>query len=1016
MADPLDPDAAHDASSTHGDLGRAPTLERDLDAAGAMQRITSSLFGIDLPRVCIGRFTVLERVGAGGMGIVYAAYDPELDRRVALKIIRARGEDGDAHNRSRLLREARVLARITDPNVVPVYDVGTHGDDVFVAMEFVEGTTLDAWVEARVPPWRERLRMLIAVGRGVAAAHAAGIVHRDLKPQNVLVGRDDRPRVADFGLAGGATTSEVSAAMDPAAVRDATQPGLAAGTPGYIAPETLTRSVADAASDQFSFCVTAWEALYGARPFAGRTMVAYADRLFDPTDPKPPADSPVPTAIARILVTGMARDPGERHPSMAVLLARLERVGRGRVRLVYGSVGALGIAGAFFGGWLASGDPTAPCAGTGSAIDGVWNDEARHAIASAYASSDLPFAAAASQRVDRELSQYADHWATQRASACRSARIERDESEDTLSRRNTCFDRALAQLGAAIEVLRGGETDTIVRTARVLDLPRLEACTGPVERLGSDDAHVDAETAAADADLARVAVLERAAKLSQATEEVQALLSRLPVGHTRRGVALRQLARLHWERGDRDATLRVATEATFTAMSVDDDATAAAAAATAYLVTAGFGIQPETAPMWKELARSLADRAGDPATELALLEAFGNVETRRGSYAAAREHLERAVSLAESLQGKVSTHLENLYYSLGVVGLESGDLDAARTSLDAALAIDADLVGPDHPAYATVLAAMANVNHIRGDADTALVQVEQALAIRRRSLGRNNPETLASLAMLGVMLKRVGQQQRALEVMREAVAGTRALGPPTRELGQLVMNLGTTEISAGELASGEAHLVEAVAILTETLPAEHPELSSARSNLATYYLMSDRPRDAEPLVAQALTAVEHTVGLDHPTGSAVLLVQAEVDLALERPSTARERFQRVLTARETWADRLDFQLFQPLMGIGSAELALNHPAEADAAFRRALEVAQADPGIPAAFLGEARFARARASVLVGGPTEAALAWADAATEDFRRAEDPSRAAEVELWRAGISGRQRGARRPSVRDR
>src|SRR5687768_10423645 len=155
MADPSDPSdsaAPREPSTASGGLAQAPTLRRDLDASSAMQRISSSLSGVELPRVCIGRFTVLERVGTGGMGIVYAAYDPELDRRVALKVIRPSGDDDDSHGRSRLLREARVLARITDPNVVPVYDVGTHGDDVFIAMEFVEGTTLDAWVKACARP------------------------------------------------------------------------------------------------------------------------------------------------------------------------------------------------------------------------------------------------------------------------------------------------------------------------------------------------------------------------------------------------------------------------------------------------------------------------------------------------------------------------------------------------------------------------------------------------------------------------------------------------------------------------------------------------------------------------------------------------------------------------------------------------------------------------------------------------------------------------------------------------
>ncbi len=153
--------------------------------------------------VAVGRYVVLDRIGAGGMGVVYAAYDPELDRRVALKLLRPDRFGGDA-GRLRLLREAQALARLTHPNVVAVYDVGTFGDRVFVAMELVEGETLRQWLRAepRSPrPWREVLERFLPAGRGLAAAHAAGLVHRDFKPENVLLGRDGRARVVDFGLA-----------------------------------------------------------------------------------------------------------------------------------------------------------------------------------------------------------------------------------------------------------------------------------------------------------------------------------------------------------------------------------------------------------------------------------------------------------------------------------------------------------------------------------------------------------------------------------------------------------------------------------------------------------------------------------------------------------------------------------------------------------------------------------------------------------------------------------------------
>jgi serine/threonine protein kinase len=206
---------------------------------------------------------VLDRIGAGGMGVVYAAYDPELDRRVALKLLRPDRFGSDA-DRLRLLREAQALARLADPHVVSVYDTGTFGDRVFVAVELVEGETLRQWLGGlRAAPrsWREVLARFLPAGRGLAAAHAAGLVHRDFKPENVLLGRDGRVRVADFGLAEAAPEPGGKLAALPA------EWGLVLGTPAYMAPEQLRGIAVDARSDQFSFCVALFEALYG-RPSA----------------------------------------------------------------------------------------------------------------------------------------------------------------------------------------------------------------------------------------------------------------------------------------------------------------------------------------------------------------------------------------------------------------------------------------------------------------------------------------------------------------------------------------------------------------------------------------------------------------------------------------------------------------------------------------------------------------------------------------------------------------------------
>ncbi|HEX4417172.1 MAG TPA: serine/threonine-protein kinase [Kofleriaceae bacterium] len=285
--------------------------------------------GLLLPNARLGRYVVEGTIGAGAMGVVYAAFDPELGRRVALKLLRPdprTGAGGDAA-RTRLLREAQVLAKLTHPNVVAIYDVGTLGAEVFLAMELVEGGTLAEWLAKR-RTWRDIVRVFLQIGAGLAAAHAAGLVHRDLKPDNILVGTDGRARVTDFGL------SRVAIVLDDAPPpahampldHDISASGALLGTPAYMAPEQLARRAADAASDQFSFCVALYEALYGCHPLRDGTsllMLEHGDKAMPP-----PEGGKIPALIGRTLLRGLERDRVRRFPSMAALMEQLVPVPR----------------------------------------------------------------------------------------------------------------------------------------------------------------------------------------------------------------------------------------------------------------------------------------------------------------------------------------------------------------------------------------------------------------------------------------------------------------------------------------------------------------------------------------------------------------------------------------------------------------------------------------------------------------------------------------------------------------
>src|SRR5690606_32000265 len=246
----------------------------------------------------LGHYVLLDKLGEGGMGVVFAAYDRALDRKVAIKLLRATGDEAQR----RLIREAQAMARLSHPNVVQIYEIGELDDDgstraavlagdgsrpVFIVMEFIDGQTLSAWRRQRRPSIAEILAVFDAAGRGLAAAHRKGLVHRDFKPDNVMIRSDARVVVMDFGLArerseldgqprapvlddavAGHSTSELSI--------DLTATGALLGTPAYMSPEQFAGAATDAKTDQFSFCVALWEALHGSRPFAGTSLAELA--------------------------------------------------------------------------------------------------------------------------------------------------------------------------------------------------------------------------------------------------------------------------------------------------------------------------------------------------------------------------------------------------------------------------------------------------------------------------------------------------------------------------------------------------------------------------------------------------------------------------------------------------------------------------------------------------------------------------------------------------------------------
>ncbi len=448
------------------------------------------------PGAKIGRFLVTSQLGAGGMGVVLAAQDPLLDRKVAVKLLRPRayGEEAAERARNRLLREAQAMAKLSHPNVLPVYDAGDLGDQVFIAMELVDGVNLGQWLKQEGRSWREVLDVFIQAGRGLVAAHRAGLVHRDFKPENVLVGRRGSVRVADFGLVGtsGAVVSTASLTNpgtptfppDTSIDETLTHTGTLLGTPCYMAPEQHLGEETDTRADQFSYCIALYQALYGQRPFAVDTYEALSANVLAGNLRKPPTGSNVPTWVRDIVERGLSRARDDRYPSMKALLADLEHdpAAARRRRLAVAGIAAAFVAlaaGLVFALTRSGAEAEDPCAGVDEELDGIWDDEVKAATKQALLASGREHAQETCERVVKLLDEYASSWIDLRIESCKAARGHGAQADQQAQLRAVCLAQRRDELEAATSVLTETPDGQIADKAILfaLELTPLETCT-----------------------------------------------------------------------------------------------------------------------------------------------------------------------------------------------------------------------------------------------------------------------------------------------------------------------------------------------------------------------------------------------------------------------------------------------------------------------------------------------------------------------------------------------------------
>ena len=400
----------------------------------------------------LGRYVVAKRIGRGGMGVVYLAFDNDLERRVALKVLRPEGTFGSdtGELRTRMLREAQAMAKVSHPNVVAVYDVGSFGEQIFVAMEYVRGGTLRAW--SQTPRATKAILSLYRqAGRGLEAAHRAGILHRDFKPENVLVDDQGHVKVVDFGLARlddreprAPSRGHVShVALDETGVNhriglgaNLTSAGQVIGTPAYMAPEQLRGEKVDPRTDQFSFCVALYEALCGARPF-GEGMEGLAKATTGTIVPLA-AESKLPRGVRQALRRGLSADPDSRFASMTELLEAIERA-MARPKLWLGVLALAAVGAAAAGVAIRMSAPGAQCRGGEAELAGVWDEPRRAAVRSAFEATRVPYADGAFREVERALDGYVATWVSMRRDACEATMVRGEQSGELMDLRMACL-------------------------------------------------------------------------------------------------------------------------------------------------------------------------------------------------------------------------------------------------------------------------------------------------------------------------------------------------------------------------------------------------------------------------------------------------------------------------------------------------------------------------------------------------------------------------------------------------
>jgi len=806
-----------------------------------------------------GRYRIVHRVGSGGMGTVYSAFDPTLDRTVALKVLHDKVESADAEQR--LLREAQAMARLSHPNVVTVHDAGMKDGRPYVAMEFVEGSDLRTWLRREERSWREIVDQFVAAGDGLAAAHTAGLIHRDFKPGNVMVGDDGRVRVTDFGLARAAEageweTLETSAATHHMPVADAessspletplTQAGMVLGTPAYMAPEQALEGRADHRSDQYAFCVSLYVALFGKHPLGEFSNLPEFVAQLEISEVKPPAtDHQVPGRIVDAIMKGLSRSPEERFPDMDALLDVLRRdPSQRRKRWLIAGAGVAAAA-VIVGVVAYTAYRRQLCAGGALQVAAVWNSDRRAQLEEHFASVAESLGREAVAAVATRLDDYTDRWATVHREACVATRIRGEHSESLLDRQMACLRRRLREMDHLLALLAAGgrELATSALDAVVgLDVPEVCAdSTALVERLPLPD---DEATRAALADLEDSLAAANAEKLAG---EYQTALERLAelAPRARELGYPPTLAEVMILKGFVEAELgqgedaeRSLREAFGAAEQGRDDRAGAVAASNLMWVTGYLQGRFEEAERWSDLASAKIQRlGGDEPVAADYADSRAGVLIQAGRHREAIEIQKQALELHSRINGPASLDAAMAMSTMGHALSSIGDYTGAVDYYERSLALKESHVGPHHPTLGFTATSLSQAYAGLGEYEKAAELSRRALAILEKAFGPDDPQLAIALNNLAYALEGLEQYDEARAMHERSIEiVSQTWGPEHPQIAISLLNLSSLEKRAEDYQAALAASRRAGDILTATFGTDHPLYAYAANNTGVFLI------------------------------------------------------------------------------------------------------------------------------------------------------------------------------------